>query len=65
MLEELDLKVQEENERNLNEATANIIERQNRLEKEKETQKAMKDESNVIGLEPITKVKTGKNNNSF
>ena len=66
MLEELDLKVQEENERKLNEATANIIGRQNRLEKEKETQKTMKDESTVIGLDPITKqVKKGKNNNSF
>ena len=64
MLEELDLKVQEENKRKLNEATANIIGRQNRLEKVKETQKTMKDESTVIGLDPITKqVKTGKNNN--
>ena len=65
MLEELDLKVQEENERKLNEATANIIGRQNRLQKEKEAQKDVQDESTNIKLDPTKKDKTGRDNNWF
>jgi hypothetical protein len=60
LLEEQDLKVQEENERKLNEATANIIERQKRFEKEKETEKAVVTEITSINLDPTAKVKTGK-----
>eukprot|EP00092_Neocalanus_flemingeri_P005380 GFUD01005797.1.p1 GENE.GFUD01005797.1~~GFUD01005797.1.p1 ORF type:complete len:1109 (+),score=391.68 GFUD01005797.1:341-3667(+) len=45
-LDELDIKAQEENERKLNEATANIIERQKRLEKEThKEEKALTNES--------------------
>lgn len=65
MLEELDLKAQEENERKLNEATANIIGRQNRLQKEKEAQKDVQDESTNIKLDPTKKDKTGRDNNWF
>ena len=65
MLEELDLKAQEENERKLNEATANIIGRQNRLQKEKEAQKDVQDESTKFKLEPTEKDKTGRDNSWF
>ena len=65
MLEELDLKAQEENERKLNEATANIIRRQNRLQKEKESQKDVQDESTSIKLDSTKKDKTGKDNKWF
>ena len=65
MLEELDLKAQEENERKLNEATANIIGRQNRLQKEKEAQKDVEDESTNIKLDSTKKEKTGRDNNWF
>ena len=65
MLEELDLKAQEENERKLNEATANIIGRQNRLQKEKEAQKDVQDESTNLKLEPTKKDKTGRDNSWF
>ena len=65
MLEELELKAQEENERKLNEATANIIGRQNRLQKEKEAQKDVQDESTNIKLDPTKKDKTGRDNSWF
>ena len=65
MLEELDLKAQEENERKLNEATANIIGRQNRLQKEKEAQKDVQDECTNIKLDPTKTDKTGRDNNWF
>ena len=65
MLEELDLKAQEENERKLNEAAANIIGRQNRLQKEKEALNDVQDESANIKLDPPKKDKTGRDNNWF
>jgi hypothetical protein len=65
MLEELDLKAQEENERKLNEATANIIGRQNRLQKEKEAQTDVQDESTNFKLEPTKRDKIGRDNSWF
>ena len=65
MLEELDLKAQEENERKLNETTANIIRRQNRLQKEKESQNELQDERLSIKLDSVQKDKTGRDNNWF
>ena len=65
MLEELDLKAQEENERKLNEATANIIGRQNRLQKEKEAQKDVQDKTTNNKLDSTQRDKIGRDNNWF
>ena len=64
-LEELDLKAQEENERKLNEATANIIGRQNRLQKEKESQTDVQNERTSIELDSTKNGKTGGDKNLF